>query len=193
MQTAVVIASAQAETTLQQAAHWAEIVTALMSFVVIVTVVLLARQVRQQALDGRTNLITTVGGAFIDHPETRKYFYKGATPTGEDDEAQAIAVSLAGAMDYTAAHFDHMPSHTREAWRAYFDFIYENSPVFVEHLEEHHSWYGSRFQEYFGYREATPYVRAWRRVRLGGTYKCPKLLRNEPTASQGPGSGGRPG
>ena len=175
MRAPVMIAYAEAETTLQQAAHWADIVTGIVSPVAIASVLLLARQVRQQALDGRTNLITTVGGVFIDHPETRKYFYAGAAPRVDGQKVRAVAVSLAGAMDYTAAHFDHMPKHTRKAWQAYFDFIYENSPVFVEHLDKHHTWYGPRFREYFGYHTATRYVRAWRRARLGGTYTSPKV------------------
>lgn len=88
-------------------------------------------------------------------------FYNGTAPQGEAHKVRAVAVPLAGAMDYTAAHFDHMPGHTREAWQAYFDFVYEKSPVFVEHLDEHHSWYGPRFREYFGYHVAPWHVRVW--------------------------------
>lgn len=166
----LIIPLAEAETTLQRVAHYAEIVTGVVSLLAIFSVLLLARQVRQEALDGRTSLITTIGQSFIEHPETRKYFYNGVEPRGEHAKAQAIAVSLAGAMDYAAAHFDHMPRHTRNAWQAYFDFIYDNSPVFRRHLAEHASWYGPRFREYFRLETATLLNRAWRRARCRRTH-----------------------
>jgi hypothetical protein len=153
-------------TVLQQAADAGQIISGALSLVIILSARLLWRQVTQQTIDGRTELITgltalitTVGRAFIDYPEMRKYFYERVGPQRDGDDyerARAIAVSLAGAMDHAAAHFDRMDSATQAAWETYFTDIYNHSPVFREHLEDHKAWYGPRFRDHFGIDHGVP-------------------------------------
>jgi hypothetical protein len=129
-----------------------------MSILVVVTVVLLLLQVRQQAADSRsdlitatTSLITEVGRAFIEYPEMRKYFYEGVTPEGGDQQrASAIAVILAGAMDRVAAQFTGKSDPWEVAWLSYFTEILSTSPVLKQHLATHTAWYGPKLQSYIG-------------------------------------------
>jgi hypothetical protein len=152
-----VLQAVRGEITLQQAADIGQIVAGLMSVVFIASAWLLWRQVRLQVLDsktelvtGMTALITTVGQAFIDYPEMRQYFYEGVSPEGcARERALAITVALAGAMDHIAANFERMEPATREAWQRYFTYAYDNSPVLRVHLQDHASWYGPEFREYF--------------------------------------------
>jgi hypothetical protein len=146
-----IFALAVAAVSLQRAADVAQIVTSAASLLVIVSIYLLWRQVKQQALDSRTTLITTVGRAFVDYPDMRKYFYDGVKPRGARQRAQAdaIAVSLAGAMDHVAAHLPTMSRATKQAWGVYFTDIYNNSPAFREHMKAHKDWYGPQLRAHF--------------------------------------------
>jgi len=45
-----------------------------------------------------------------------------------------------------------MDDDTREAWETYFNYIYDNSPVFQEHLETYGAWYGPQLRDYFAKR-----------------------------------------
>jgi hypothetical protein len=153
----VILAAGASESTLQQAAYVGQVVAGVTSVLIIFSAWLLWLQVRQQARDSRTELITgmtgfisTAGRAFIDYPEMRKYFYDRVVPQGADRErACAIAISIAGTMDHVAAHFDIMGRREQLAWKAYFTDSFNNSPVLREHLETHKSWYGPKFRAYF--------------------------------------------
>lgn len=143
---------AAAETQLQRATDIAQIVTAGTSLLVFVSILLVARQVKQEALGTRTTLITTVGEAFVAHPEIRPYFYDGIEPQDPEHRAraEAIAVSLSGAMDHVAADLKRLKKHERKAWETYFTDIWNNSPVFRAHMEGHRDWYGPKLRAHLG-------------------------------------------
>lgn len=142
---------------LQDLANIGQIVAGGASILVFVSVLLVWKQVHQQAQDGRvalttgmTDLISSVSRTFIEYPTMRKYFYEGATPvkTGcEYERAQAIAAMMADAFDHVAAHLGLMEEPAQNAWRAYCKCIYEKSPILREHLEAHAGWYRSDLQE----------------------------------------------
>jgi hypothetical protein len=142
--------------TLQKWADVGQITAGVMSIFVLVTVVLLLLQVRQQAADSRsalitatTSLISEVGRAFIEYPDMRKYFYDGMTPVADDQQrASAIAVILAGAMDRVAAQFTGKSNPWEVAWRSYFTDIIGTSPVLKQHIDAHIAWYGPKLQNY---------------------------------------------
>ena len=127
-----------------------QLIAGVASLVVVITVILLWKQIKQQVQDSRTELITgmttlivSVSQVFVEHPTMRKYFHEGATPTGEArEQATAIAVTMADAMDHVAAHLKLMERAAAEAWTAYFKGIYGKSPILKEYLSAHASWYG---------------------------------------------------
>jgi hypothetical protein len=153
-----------AESLLQQVAEGGQIIAGIASVIALYGVVAVWRQTRQAAqtsetelITGMTALITTVGGAFIEHPEMRQYFYAKRTPKRRHYErAHAIAVALVGALDHVAAHFDEMDEATRDAWKQYFNDLYDNSPVVQEHLRTYSRWYGPKLREHYGLDRESP-------------------------------------
>ena len=108
-----------------------------------------ARDSRRQLVTGFTSLLNEVAHAFIEYPNMRQFFHDGARPAGEDlQQAQAIAVTLANAMDHIAANLDRVEHEAR--WRKYFKDVYDKSAVLQDYLEEHKTWYGPKLLEALG-------------------------------------------
>jgi len=145
------------ESVSHQVADIAQIVAGFASVVAIISVWLLWRQIKQEEktsedelIAGMTTLITTVGAAFIEHPEMRQYFYAKRRPKRRHyQRAHAIAVALVGALDHVAAHLDEMDVPVRNAWKQYFTDVYDNSPVVRDHLQAHWQWYGPKLCEHY--------------------------------------------
>jgi hypothetical protein len=143
------------DVSLNELAEAGQFMAGVASILVVVSIFLVWRQVRQQAQDSRvelitgmTNLIGSVSQTFIEYPSMRKYFYGGATPTGEDVErARAIAVRMADALDHVAAHLDLMSTPTRDAWAAYINGIGDKSPILKGYVQDNKSWYGPKLRE----------------------------------------------
>lgn len=155
-------------TVLQQAADVAQIAAVLGLFLLWVQIRLQARTSKTELITGMTALITTVGNAFIEHPELRPYFYENRDPRPRHRErTRAIAVVLVSAMDHVAVHFKAMDRDTRAAWKQYFNDIYKTSPVVRDQLGAHANWYGSQLREHFGldHKPVRRCRKAWGRFR----------------------------
>lgn len=137
-------------------ADYGTIATGVATIAIFVSVWLVRKQVKQQAEDSRAELITamtslmiSVSRVFIEYPEMREYFYGGKTPSEDDRQrAEAIAVTIADAMDHVAAFLDPMPAPTQRAWKAYFRDMFDKSPMLRDYLREHVEWYGPKLREY---------------------------------------------
>lgn len=143
---------APAAITLQGLGDIGQIATGVTSLAVFITLAFLWRQLRQAELVSRTELISAVARAFVDFPRMRPYFYAGISPPDDDrEQALAIAIALASAMDHVAARFrtPGMSKDERKAWERYFDDIKDQSPIFVTHVKEHRNWYGRKFRDHF--------------------------------------------
>jgi hypothetical protein len=103
-----------------------------------------ARDSRRQLVTGFTSLINEVGHVFIEYADMRKFFHDGVGPEKEEDRqrAQAIAVTLANAMDHIAANLDRVEHEA--TWREYFKGVYDKSPVLRDYLDAHKTWYGPK-------------------------------------------------
>lgn len=141
---------------LQAWADIGQIVAGIAALIVVATVIPLYRQVRLQAdaldrqvADGRvarvtgtTGVFISVSQVFIEHPKMRKYFHDGVMPKdAKYEQALAIGVMVADAMDHVAVHLDDMEERAQAAWTDYFNFIYDNSPVLRKYLGMHRGWY----------------------------------------------------
>lgn len=134
---------------LHELAEIGQVVAGVASVGVVASLLFVRKQVKLQADDSRTELITgmttlitSVSGVFIEYPEMRKYFHSDAVPDDEDCErARAIALTFANTLDHVVEHLHLMGDRTRTAWLAYICHIHGNSPVFTEILSEHESWW----------------------------------------------------
>jgi hypothetical protein len=134
---------------LHEVAEIGQLVAGFASVIVAAGVFLVRKQVKLQAQDGRTELITgvttlfvSVSRVFIEYPDMQKYFYARATPEDDDfDRAHAIAVTMADAMDHVVEHLSLMSSSSQRAWKAYISETYSTSPVLEELLQAHKCWW----------------------------------------------------
>lgn len=144
--------------TLHELAEIGQFVGGIASVLVIASIYFVWKQVRQQAQNSRTELITgmttlivSVSQVFIEHPDMRKYFHDGAVPTDREAErARAIAVTMADAMDHVAAHLGLMDHPAEEAWKRYIGDMCDRSPILKEYLQTHRDWYGPALREQSG-------------------------------------------
>lgn len=139
-----------ADTELQRWADYGHIAGGVGALIAAFGIVFVWRQVRLQAQDSRTELVTTmtalmisVSGVFVRYPEMRKYFYENKAPDSEDyARAIAIAVTIADAMDHISANLDRMEPQVQAAWTNYMRDIYNGSVILRTYLEDHWAWYG---------------------------------------------------
>lgn len=134
---------------LHELAEAGQFVAGIASVLVVISLLFVRKQVRLQADDSRTELITglttlitSISGVFIEYPEMRKYFHSDVVPEGEDSErAQAIALTFANTLDHVVAHLHLTGYRTERAWVAYIRYLHGNSPVFSTTLSEHKDWW----------------------------------------------------
>lgn len=129
-------------------------------------------QLRQARRDGEVALITgmttmmlEIDKTFIEYPAMRKYFKAEVRPpqgSHAHEQAQAIAMAMANALDHVVEHMRYMKCDTRQAWRKYIAELYEQSPVFADLLKEHGDWWPGLQRE----------VREWRKTGRLGTWIC---------------------
>lgn len=100
-------------------------------------------------LTGMTKYLNEVARVFVEYPEMKRYFHDGDKPSDAEDvaRAEAIAITLANAMDHVLLHLDRVDTAERGAWEAYFDHVYKHSPTLRTYLGEHADWYGPRVRE----------------------------------------------
>lgn len=140
---------------LQELAEIGQFVAGVASLVVVASVYFVWKQVKQQAEDSRTELITgmttliiSVSRIFIEYPYLRQYFHDGVAPTVEHvEQTRAVAVTLADAIDHVAAHLCLMDEPVREAWEAYIGDMRTSSPVLMNYLRTHRHWYGPKLRQ----------------------------------------------
>jgi hypothetical protein len=74
----------------------------------------------------------------------RPYFHAGEEAKGTTDlqRAEAIAVYLPNAMDFVFVHLGTIDDAGKAVWVRYFAYVFQNSPVLRDFLEEHKDWYG---------------------------------------------------
>lgn len=139
---------------LGQWADIAQIVAGLAAAVAALAIFFAWLSYKGQAKDSRTALLTDmsrymneVGTAFIEYPEMRQYFHDGREPDDADrPRAEAIAISLANAMDFAISHFDAIEDEEKSAWESYFDHVLTRSPVLSEYLKTRKDWYSPPLQ-----------------------------------------------
>jgi hypothetical protein len=108
------------------------------------------RDSHTQLLLGMTEHVDGVAKVFVEFPEMRPYFHAGEEAKGTTDlqRAEAIAVYLSNAMDFVFVHLGKIDDAGKAAWERYFAYVFQNSPVLRDFLEEHKDWYGRQFQEH---------------------------------------------
>jgi hypothetical protein len=135
-------------------AQWGSIgtmVTAVLSAVVILSIYLAWRTYKSQVQDSRDELLSGMGKyvnevalVFVQYPEMRKYFHGCVAPPGnERPRAEAIALTLANALDHVLVHLERIDgaNEEAEAWRSYCRELRKKSPVMRELLSQHPEWY----------------------------------------------------
>jgi hypothetical protein len=148
---------------------WALIVQATASLGVLITLLLIWKQIKLQAetlahnsrnleltaFQSAASNLMEVGKLFVDRPQFRKYFYEGVPvpPNSPDyEEAKALAIVL---MDFTsdmavyAEHYSHL--YPRETWLGYVRDMFQSSPIMREVLSQLRrdgkKWYTDEFYE----------------------------------------------
>lgn len=127
------------------------------SIVVIVSVFILQRQIRETrrtiesaAIQGAYDVWVGIDQFFVQHPELRPFFYR-AKPMDESlDEASRRKVEAAAEMilDCMANVFHQLPTLGPEEREAYGNFLkdrYQTQPALKQFVDEYEHWYPNTF------------------------------------------------
>ena len=140
---------------LSQWADIAEIAAGIGVILVAIQVWIGVRDSRVQLVTGMTTLITQIDQALIDHPTMRDYFRGEVDPPPETEtegkRVRAVAMTMANVLDHVVEHRWKMKCRTRNAWLAYVDEVYKESPVFKEVLTQNKNWWPG-LQKHLGIR-----------------------------------------
>ena len=89
---------------------------------------------------------------FVDRPELKKYFYESAPLSKGDadhDRAMCIAEMIVDFMDNVLTQAPLLEGELSDAWRGYFEWVYQSSPIVRGYWDRHSDWYAAGLHDLF--------------------------------------------